>query len=53
MDPKGPIYIFCPTLIHVSKIKTKNPKKKEEEEKMCKITNFKAKKGQNKYNMIG
>ena len=33
--------------------KDQKSKKKEEEEKMCKITNFKAKKGQNKYNMIG
>ena len=34
------------------KIKTKNPKKKNFE-KRCKLTNFKAKRGKNKYNMIG
>ena len=34
------------------KIKTKNPKKKIFE-KRCKLTNFKAKRGKNKYNMIG
>ena len=40
--------VFCLVLIHALKQKPKKKKK----QKMCKIMNFKAKRGKNKYNMF-